>query len=99
MNPQRSGRADEIARLASALDPQQRADFLEHACAGDEMLAWEVRALLAVQANAANAIVAQTTHAAEGLAGETGVVDPLGHVDELLADRRRRHGRRLPCRR
>jgi dienelactone hydrolase len=89
MNPQRSGHADEIARLASALDPQQRADFLEHACAGDEMLAWEVRALLAVQVDAANAIVAQTTHAAEGLAGETGVVDPLGHVDELLADRYR----------
>src|SRR5205809_7970852 len=75
-----SGRWNEVDNLLQAVlerPPAERADFLRHACAGDQALEREVRSLLASQQEAGSFLespaieVAARAITQSGLAGRT----------------------------
>ena len=52
MRPERQSRVDQLVQEALELNEQQRAEFVERHCAGDEDLRTEVESLLAFAKNA-----------------------------------------------
>jgi len=83
LKPERQTRVDQLVEEALALDGQQRAEFLERQCAGDENLRAEVESLLAFGKDAEQFM---ETPALQVAAHALATVDVAPHAPEKTED-------------
>ena len=75
MEPERWRQIEDLYHEASAMDESSRAEFLSHACKGDEDLRREIESLLAQEENAARFIEASAMEVAARLVGNESLPD------------------------
>ena len=96
MTPERYRQIGELYHAALEVDADERAAFLDRACAGDEEMRREVESLIASHEEAADFIAEPALAVAAGLFADS-QADALTGQDGLslqnsFADRRRRDG-------